>query len=147
MMIHSATFVRLDAKRHVGVVARALFQFRPHADVPVGPRKPNASLLVDAGVAAWIKAWGGIRLRGKAQAHRALRAFVQLYAAGDVVSDLRLRGPKLGAALLAPYCFFDSMIAPTFVSTRVSHIRWPQGSQVAARVSRGRDDFFIVQER
>src|SRR5215203_2365612 len=36
---------------------------------------------------------------------------------------------------LHSYRFFDSMLAPTFVSTRVSHIRWPQGSQVGARVS------------
>jgi hypothetical protein len=27
------------------------------------------------------------------------------------------------------------MLAPTFVSTRVSHIRWPQGSQVGAALS------------
>jgi len=36
---------------------------------------------------------------------------------------------------LHSYCLLDSMLAPTFVSTRVSHIRWPQGSQVGACVS------------
>src|SRR5215203_2571506 len=36
---------------------------------------------------------------------------------------------------LHSYCFFDSMLGPIFVSTRVSHIRWPQASHVGARVS------------
>ena len=36
---------------------------------------------------------------------------------------------------LHSYCFFDSMLAPTFVSTRVSHIRWPHASHVGARAS------------
>ena len=50
---------------------------------------------------------------------------------------------------LHSYRFLDSMLAPTFVSTRVSHIRWPQGSQVgASHIDNlvGRDDFVVVQE-